>query len=112
MCFLHCYTPYFFCLYKCNLSNQEKETNNCLEEAQLEEAVEKVFHQNRRAYGSRRIKERLDKKNLILSRRKIRRIMRIRNLQSSYTKPKYRVHSNKVNQKKVPNCILQDFFTQ
>ena len=28
---------------------QEKETNNCLEEAQLEEAVEKVFHQNRRA---------------------------------------------------------------
>ena len=60
---------------------QEKETNNCLEEAQLEEAVEKVFHQNRRAYGSRRIKEVLDKKNLVLSRRKIRRVMRTRNLQ-------------------------------
>ena len=88
---------------------QEKETNNCLEEAQLEEAVEKVFHQNRRAYGSRRIKEVLDKKNLVLSRRKIRRVMRIRNLQSSYTKPKYRVHSNKVNQKKVPNHLNRNF---
>ena len=84
---------------------QEKETNNCLEEAQLEEAVEKVFHQNRRAYGSRRIKEVLDKKNLVLSRRKIRRVMRIRNLQSSYTKPKYRVHSNAGSQEKVYNHL-------
>ena len=66
---------------------REKETTQGAVEAKLEEAVEEVFKQNRRAYGSRRIKERLDKKNLILSRRKIRRIMKRRGLKSSYTKP-------------------------
>ena len=72
---------------------QGKETIHYSEEAKLEEAVEDVFQQNRRAYSSRRNKEYLDKKQLILSRRKIRRIMNMRKLRSSYTKPKYRVHS-------------------
>ena len=39
---------------------REKETTQVAVEAKLEEAVEEVFQQNRRAYGSRRIKERLD----------------------------------------------------
>ena len=88
---------------------REKETTQGAVEAKLEEAVEEVFQQNRRAYGSRRIKERLDKKNLILSRRKIRRIMKRRGLKSSYTKPKYRVHSCQSNQKKIANHLDRKF---
>jgi len=48
------------------------------DETELEDAVETVFIQNRKVYGSRKIKVSLERQGVILSRRKISRIMTFR----------------------------------
>ena len=63
-----------------------------VDETELEDAVETVFIQNRKVYGSRKIKVSLERQGVILSRRKISRIMKKRNLFSAYSICKFKVH--------------------
>jgi putative transposase len=52
------------------------ESGKTSDETELEDAVESVFNENRKIYGSRKIKVVLKKQGIILSRRKIIRIMK------------------------------------
>lgn len=78
-------------------------------ESELEEKVEMIFHQNKQAYGARKIKKTLSLEGIIISRRKIRRIMRQRNLISVYTKAKFKVKSSNVNESKISNQLKRNF---
>ncbi|WP_152023764.1 IS3 family transposase [Vagococcus penaei] len=78
-------------------------------ESELEEIVEMIFRQNKKAYGARKIKKALSLEGIILSRRKIRRIMRHRNLVSVYTKAYFKVVSSNVNESKITNQLKRHF---
>ncbi len=73
------------------------------DETELEDVVEAVFNENRKVYGSRKIKVALKKQGIILSRRKIIRIMKKRNLFSAYSICKFKVHKGSVNEAEIPN---------
>jgi len=85
---------------------EEKEPKD---EAALEEAVQTAFEENRSLYGSRKLKRVLAKKGIIVSRRKICRIMKHRGLESAYTRKKYRNKSVKCNETTVPNLLDRQF---
>jgi len=75
----------------------------------LEEAIQIAYDENRRVYGQRKIKCLLLRRGLIVSRRKIGRIMKRRGLVSAYTRKKYRVHASKVNEAPVANLLDRKF---
>jgi transposase InsO family protein len=79
------------------------------DETTIEEAVEITFEENRSLYGSRKLKKALAKKGITLSRRKIGRIMKLRGLESAYTRRKYRNHNKKSNESAVPNLLDRQF---
>ena len=85
---------------------EEKEPKD---EALLEEAVQRAFEENRSLYGSRKVKKVLEKKGIIISRRKICRIMKHRGLESAYTHKKYKSHSKKCNETASPNLLDRQF---
>lgn len=71
--------------------------------------VSKVFYENQKAYGTRRIKQECQRQGVTLSRRRIARIMRSEALVSSYTVAKYKVYKNKVNNDKISNHVDRRF---
>ena len=79
------------------------------DETALEDAVQTAFEENRSLYGSRKLKKVLENKGIILSRRKICRIMKFRGLESAYTCRKYKNPSKKVNESTVPNLLDRQF---
>ena len=78
-------------------------------EKPLEEAVQAAFEENRRLYGSRKIKKVLARKGMAISRRKICRIMKQRGLESVYARRDYKNHNKKVNEASVPNLLGRRF---
>lgn len=78
-------------------------------ESELEEKVETIFYQNKQAYGARKIKKVLNLEDIIVSRRKIRRIMRRRNLVSVYTKTTFKWTPSNVNESKIDNQLKRNF---
>ena len=79
------------------------------DETALEDAVEIIFNQNRKVYGSRKIKVALERRKLILSRRRIIRIMMKKDLHSAYSISRFKVHRGKVNDSEVPNILNRQF---
>lgn len=77
----------------------------------LTEEIQEIFRANRRTYGTRRIKKELSKKGKVVSRRKIRRIMKKLGLQSCYTVAHYRVHQPKSNESDLGNTLNREFKT-
>lgn len=73
------------------------------------ENVVRVFNENQKVYGTRKIKHVLAKENVILSRRRIARIMRLNGLVSVYTVKKYKVHKTTVNEAKIANKVNREF---
>lgn len=69
----------------------------------------KLFRDNLKAYGTRRIKQEAQRQGVRISRRRIARIMRSEALVSSYTIAKYKVHSSKVNDELVSNHVDRKF---
>ena len=82
------------------------------DEKELSEAIETVFHQNRRAYGSRKIRIELQKMDIFASRRRISRIMKQKELFSSYSISHFKVHKGKTNESEVPNELNRQFNAQ
>lgn len=72
-------------------------------------AVISIFKDNRRNYGTRKIKKELEKINILASRRRIGRIMRENGLVSSYTIAQYKVYKTPVNNEKVSNAVNREF---
>ena len=73
------------------------------------EDVIRIFKSNRKAYGTRRIKRALAKEGVILSRCRIRRIMRENALVSSYTIAHYKHHKSPSNNDSIDNIVEQKF---
>ena len=71
--------------------------------------VIRVFHANRKCYGTRRIKEELETEGKLLSRRRIARIMAENGLISVYTVAKFKVHKTKTNNDKISNIVAREF---
>jgi len=85
------------------------EEKTTADETPLEDAVQTAFEENRSLYGSRKIKKVLHKKGIIISRRKICRIMKQRGLESAYTRKKYKNHNKKVNETITPNLLDRNY---
>jgi putative transposase len=85
------------------------EASRSSDETDIEDAVETVFNQNRKVYGGRKIKAALQRQGIVLSRRKINRIMKKRNLYSAYSISKFKVHKGKTNDSEIPNKLNRQF---
>lgn len=81
----------------------------CINPSEYEEAVVQIFEESEGRYGARKIKNELFKKDIILSRRKIRRIMQKNALVSSYTILQYKPTKTSSNEQKVENIVARDF---
>lgn len=69
----------------------------------------KIFNENRKCYGTRRLKKECDKLGIVISRRRIARIMRNLGINSTYTVAKFKVHKTNVNEEKVSNVVNREF---
>ena len=78
-------------------------------EAEIEEAVTETFYQNRKVYGTRKIKKSLENQGIRVSRRKIGRIMKNRGLKSTYTMAYYKHHGTSCNEEPVKNLLNREF---
>jgi transposase InsO family protein len=71
--------------------------------------VIRIFKESRRNYGTRKIKKKLEKLDVIASRRRIGRIMRDNGLVSNYTIAQYKVYRTPVNNEKACNEVNRKF---
>lgn len=78
-------------------------------DSELENAVIEIFRKSRNNYGSRKIKIELAKRNLIASKRRIRRIMDKYGLVSNYTIKQFKVHKTSCNEEKINNKVERKF---
>ncbi len=88
------------------------EAQEIKDETELENRIEQIFHDNKEAYGSRRIKVELFKQGEVVSRRKIRRIMIKKGLVSKYTVACFKPHTKKCNEDPVKNELSRNFNTK
>ena len=75
----------------------------------IEEAVVKVFEENQRVYGARKIKIELKKMDLIVSRRRIGRLMKKNGLFSTYTVAQYKPSKTTCNDSDIKNELNREF---
>jgi putative transposase len=68
-----------------------------------------IFHESRQNYGTRKIKVELKKRGLVVSRRRIGRIMKEQGLVSTYTVAQFKPHSKKVNESSQANELNREF---
>ena len=79
------------------------------DENSLASEIREIFRQSRNNYGARKIKVELEKKDLIVSRRRIGRIMKQEGLVSSYTIAQFKPHVEKCNESKIANVVKREF---
>lgn len=68
-----------------------------------------IFHVSRQNYGTRKIKVELKKRGLIVSRRRIGRIMQEQGLVSSYTIAQFKPHAKSCNESEQKNELNREF---
>lgn len=78
-------------------------------DSRLENEIIKIFKSSRNNYGSRKIKNELEKLNIISSLRKIRQVMKKYDLVSNYTVKQYKVHKSSCNNDKINNVVNREF---
>ena len=78
-------------------------------EADLEDKIIYIFLESRSGYGARKIKKCLEKDGIILSRRRIRRIIKRLNLVSVYQKAAFKPHYKGKNEAPIPNRLDRQF---
>lgn len=66
------------------------ETKEQTNEDDVTEAIADIFHKNRKAYGTPKIKVKLQERGFVFSRRRIGRIMKAQRLVSTYTVAQYK----------------------
>ena len=75
-------------------------------DTKLENRIIEIFNKSHKNYGTRKIKEKLNKP---VSRRKIGFIMAKYNLISKYTLKRYKNHKSAVNEALIPNAVNREF---
>ena len=73
------------------------------------ERIKRIFRDNRRAYGTRRLKVACGREGIVMSRRRIRGIMRQEGLVSCYTVKQYKIHKSTPNEADVKNVLDRKF---
>ncbi|AGK52369.1 transposase (06) [Bacillus sp. 1NLA3E] len=68
-----------------------------------------IFHASRQNYGTHKIKVELKKRNLLVSRRRIGRIMQEQGLVSAYTVAQFKPHTMSCNESKQKNELNREF---
>jgi len=74
-------------------------------EDEAEQAVIKIFEENHRVYGTRKIKAELKKLDMTVSRRRIGRLMKKNGLVSVYTIAQYKLHKSQCNESEINNVL-------
>ena len=82
------------------------------DESLLTASIKEIFRQSRNNYGARKIKKELKKQDLIVSRRRIGRIMKQEGLVSSYTVAQFKPHVAKCNEDMIANIVDRKFDEQ
>ncbi|WP_134757217.1 IS3 family transposase [Paenibacillus athensensis] len=75
----------------------------------ITEAIVDIFHKNRKAYGTRKIKVKLHERGFIVSRRRIGRMMSEQGLVSTYTVAQYKPHKTACNESRTANILRREF---
>lgn len=75
----------------------------------VEESIIKIFKDNRQVYGARKIKVELKKLDMIVSRRRICRLMKKNRLVSTYTVAQYKPCKTKCNESQIKNELNREF---
>ncbi|WP_367783128.1 IS3 family transposase [Streptococcus pluranimalium] len=78
-------------------------------ETELEEMIKRIFLESKSRYGARKIKKCLETEGFLLSRRRIRRIMKRLNLVSVYQQTSFKSHSKGKNEAPIPNLLARQF---
>lgn len=78
-------------------------------EAELEEMIKTIFRESKSRYGARKLKKCLENEGIILSRRRIRRIMKRLYLVSVYQKATFKSNSKGKNEAPIPNLLARQF---
>jgi transposase InsO family protein len=91
------------------LKKHPKPVSRRADDSEIGDTIERIYVENHRVYGARKIKAVLVRQGVEISLRRIWRIMKERGLQSAYTKKKYKAHKSKVNEANLPNRIERDF---
>ncbi len=85
------------------------ETKEQPNEDNVTEAIVDIFHKNRKAYGTRKIKVKLQDRGFVVSRRRMGRIMKEQGLVSTYTVAQYRPHKTACNEAMTENVLNREF---
>ncbi|WP_412680718.1 IS3 family transposase, partial [Brevibacillus porteri] len=76
---------------------------------EVEQAIIRIFDENQRVYGTRKIKATLQKEGRIVSRRRIGRLMKKNGLVSAYTVAQYKPHKSPCNDSPIQNELNREF---
>jgi putative transposase len=76
---------------------------------ELSEAINVIFKESKNNYGTRKIKEELRKQDIIVSRRRIGRIMKELGIVSTYTVAQFKVHKSTFNEDLATNELNREF---
>ena len=82
------------------------------DESQLVADIVEIFRRSRNNYGTRKIKQELNKMGQQVSRRRIGRIMEQEGLVSNYTIAQFKPHPAKCNEDKIENIVDRNFDEQ
>jgi len=85
------------------------EAKNSSNEDGITKLIVEIFQKNRNAYGTRKIKAKLHERGLIVSRRRIGRIMKEQGLVSTYTVAQYKPHKTTCNESQQVNELNRKF---
>lgn len=94
---------------KISRSSYYYEAAQKIDESDLVERIKEIFRISRDNYGTRKIKKELAKEDLIVSRRRIGRIMRQEGLVSTYAVAQFKPHLDKCNESKIENVVNREF---
>jgi len=94
--------------YDTDIANK-KQQEKAAEEQTLKEEVLTIFNNNRKVFGTRKIKDYLSKAGYTVSKRRIGRFMKELGIKSKYAQPSYKPMMTKPNEDVAPNLLEQDF---
>ncbi|MGF9801087.1 IS3 family transposase [Brevibacillus agri] len=76
---------------------------------EVEQAIIRIFGENQRVYGARKIKAKLQEEGMTVSRRRIGRLMKKNGLVSVYTVAQYKPHMSSCNESPIQNELNREF---
>ena len=109
----HKYSVSAMCkVLKISRSTYYYEAKQKAEESELTAAIIDIFKASRNNYGTRKIKWELAKRDMIVSRRRIGRIMKQVGLVSIYTTAQFHPQKDTCNESKIANVVNREFDEQ